>query len=120
MFCTYTSHRHHDLVTIVEGSENYQQELEMTMESCRSRMASLSDKLRVIQLWERRYNEMRDHILSAVSDLLLRVDSQRQLFLDNLDKMFGTELLELVSKKTDIIENLDGLSRYELWDKCDN
>lgn len=115
VFCTYTTHRQHDLVSILEGSENYQQQIDQTMNICRSRIVSLSDKLRVIQLWERRYNETKEQILATVSDLLHKVNTQRQTFLDNLDKMFGPDILELVRKKSDIIENLEGLSRYFYW-----
>lgn len=81
------------------------------MDNCSNRMETLTDKLKFIQTWEKCYNQTRDHILTTATDFLTQVESQRQAFLENLDRMYGNDLLSIMSKKDAVIESLEGLSR---------
>ena len=78
VFCTHTSHKGHDLMSILEGTESCKQEIDETMQLCNTRIDSLSNQLHFIQVWEQCYNQTKEHILSTAAGFLNQVSAMVQ------------------------------------------
>ena len=74
VFCTHTSHQGHEVMSILEGTVNCQQEMEQMVEDCNQRIETINSQLKFIQSWESSYQQTREHILSTATEFLTQVE----------------------------------------------
>jgi len=80
-------------MSILEGSENCQQELEKTMESCEDQIRKINSQLTFIEIWEKCYNDTKEHIMATSSDFLSQVRVRGQRSRKSYKTMFDSILL---------------------------
>ncbi|XP_067932751.1 serine-rich adhesin for platelets-like [Watersipora subatra] len=117
VYCTHTSHRGHDIMSVGDGMQVCQQQMDTTIDTCNRRVDSLTSQLHSIQGWELCYNETKELIQTTAAAFQMQVENQKQLTLAKLDELYGTEVLDMINKKDQLTESLQGLTEACKFDQ---
>ncbi|XP_067680171.1 tripartite motif-containing protein 2-like isoform X1 [Haliotis asinina] len=109
VLCTFNEHKDHDISQFSDAVLKYKESIQCLLNSCKDRIDVYDTQLTLLSKCESVIKAAEQKIRDVAIQFISEIRNKEKVLIDDLHTLYGKELMEYVSRRSEMQANLDGL-----------
>lgn len=109
VLCTFNEHKGHEITQFCEAVVKYKTSIQNLLDTCKVRIGKYDKQLETLGRCDSLIKKAEQKIRDVAIQFISEIRSKEKALVDDLHTLYGKELMEYVSRRSDMQVNLDSL-----------
>ncbi|KAL5015751.1 hypothetical protein ScPMuIL_005340 [Solemya velum] len=109
VLCTFNEHKDHEITSFSDAVYKYKEMIQTLLDGCKGKLDSYDNQLTILSKCDDAIKAAEQKIRDSAIQSIAEIRSKEKGLIDDLHVFYGTEIMEYISRRTEMQSNLDSL-----------